>query len=256
MQTPSGKSRHASRIACSSSNVEPIEFPAPRYFPEEFADRPVSIRAPPASGLARSRDRRLARCRPGRSRMHHQKIRAQRERPHDLLMKRLHRPRPQHGIRRSQIDQIIVVNHQRPKPKFLAPLAEALRIRFGDSPDAARPTSAGSTEKICSAFAPSPCAISSDPAISPAIEVWMPMRRLPSFQAGISGGAGGSGRYSSEASNTSVRLDCGSSAIPSGFVRVGMSDFIGKALYAQTGQRIPYWKYGGFLMERRNEGML
>ena len=72
----------------------------------------------------------------------------------------------------------------------------------------------GLHEKICKAFAPSPCAISSDPEMSPAMLVWIPMRMLPSFQAGISGGGGASGRYSSAASNVkAIRSIC--SAIPS-----------------------------------------
>src|SRR5277367_5439984 len=72
----------------------------------------------------------------------------------------------------------------------------------------------GLHEKICNAFAPSPCAISSDPEMSPAMLVWIPMRMLPSFQAGISGGGGASGRYSSAASKVkAIRSVC--SAIPS-----------------------------------------
>src|SRR6204780_516751 len=61
----------------------------------------------------------------------------------------------------------------------------------------------GLEENICSAFAPSSWAISSAAERSPAIDVWIPMRVLPSLQAGISGGGGASGRYSSPASNTS-----------------------------------------------------
>src|SRR5277367_5360248 len=72
----------------------------------------------------------------------------------------------------------------------------------------------GMHEKICNAFAPSPCAISSDPEMSPAMLVWIPMRMLPSFQAGISGGGGASGRYSSAASNVKAILSI-CSAIPS-----------------------------------------
>src|ERR1700678_1364531 len=45
----------------------------------------------------------------------------------------------------------------------------------------------GLDEKICTAFAPKPCAISSDELISPAMDVCIPMRMLPSFHAGISG---------------------------------------------------------------------
>jgi hypothetical protein len=51
----------------------------------------------------------------------------------------------------------------------------------------------GLAEKICNALQPSFCAESSEPAMSPAIEVWMPIRRLPSHQAGGSGAAIGSG---------------------------------------------------------------
>jgi hypothetical protein len=63
-------------------------------------------------------------------------------------------------------------------------------------------------------LAPRPCAISSDPDMSPAMLVWIPMRVLPSFQAGISGGGGASGRYSSAASKVKVILSV-CSAIPS-----------------------------------------
>src|SRR3984885_8600634 len=73
----------------------------------------------------------------------------------------------------------------------------------------------GLDEKICKEFAPKPCAISSDVLISPAMDVLMPMRILPSVHAGISGGGGASGRYSSAASKASVLLWF-SSAIPSG----------------------------------------
>ncbi len=74
----------------------------------------------------------------------------------------------------------------------------------------------GLEENICSALAPRPCAISRALEISPAIEVWIPMRMLPSFHAGISGAAGGSGRYSSAASKVRLLLWF-SSVIPSVF---------------------------------------
>src|ERR1700678_915682 len=73
----------------------------------------------------------------------------------------------------------------------------------------------GLDEKICTAFAPKPGAISSDELISPAMDVCIPMRMLPSFHAGISGGGGASGRYSWAAPKASVLLGF-SSAIPSG----------------------------------------
>src|SRR5215469_18350427 len=73
----------------------------------------------------------------------------------------------------------------------------------------------GLDEKIWSALAPSAWAISSESTISPAMDVWMPMRMLPSFQAGTSGAGGGSGRYSSDSSYCRLVL-LFSSAIPSG----------------------------------------
>ena len=55
----------------------------------------------------------------------------------------------------------------------------------------------GLAEKICKAFAPKLWAISSAKQMSPAIEVWMPIRMLPSIQFGSSRLSSGSGRYSS-----------------------------------------------------------
>src|SRR5690348_2051393 len=72
----------------------------------------------------------------------------------------------------------------------------------------------GLAEKICNAFAPKLQAISSADVISPAIEVCIPMRMLPSIHAGGCGFTGGSGRYSSPGKYGSDELCCGSS-IPS-----------------------------------------
>src|SRR5579862_2745512 len=65
--------------------------------------------------------------------MHHNKIRTQRNPSHQLLMKRLNRPRSQHRRRRRQINQIIRMNHQRPKPQHRPPVSKRLRIHIRDS---------------------------------------------------------------------------------------------------------------------------
>src|SRR5215472_13069898 len=65
-----------------------------------------------------------------RPRMHHHKIRAQRQRPYQLLMKRLDRPCPQHRLRRRQVHQVVRMNHQRPQPQLLPPCPERLSIRL------------------------------------------------------------------------------------------------------------------------------
>jgi hypothetical protein len=71
--------------------------------------------------------------------MRHQKIRAQRQRTHNFLMEGLHGTSAQHGIRRREIDQVIVVDYDGAKRKFFAPRAKSLRICFGNSRWATRP---------------------------------------------------------------------------------------------------------------------
>ena len=162
MQTPEPQI-----LAASSNRLQFLEvasranFPAPPCFRAGFAGRPASTRAPPASALPRSRRRqsqplplgRLPGCTTRKSAP--SAIRA-----HDLLMKCLHRPRAQHRIRRREIDQIIAVDHQRPERQV--PCAAARKRAASAS--AIRELSPrshirGLDEKICSAFAPSPCAI-------------------------------------------------------------------------------------------------
>src|SRR5258706_16435644 len=60
----------------------------------------------------------------------------------------------------------------------------------------------GLAEKICRALQPSLCADSSALLYPPAMEVWMPMRSVPSIQVGGAGSGSGSGRYSSSGSNS------------------------------------------------------
>src|SRR5271155_3833803 len=56
--------------------------------------------------------------------MRHEIIRAQSDRTHQFLMKRLHGARAQDGIRRSQVNQVIIMDDQRPKPELFAPRAK------------------------------------------------------------------------------------------------------------------------------------
>src|SRR6185437_14795931 len=70
----------------------------------------------------------------------------------------------------------------------------------------------------------------------------MPIRRLPSFQNGGSGGGVGSGRYSSEASNTRVLL-AGSSVIPSGCQGV-IIRFYRKAAVRANLTEVAYFELG------------
>jgi hypothetical protein len=58
----------------------------------------------------------------------------------------------------------------------------------------------GLAEKICSALQPSLRADSSALVKSPAIEVWIPTRTLPSCHAGACGSDSSSRRYSSDMS--------------------------------------------------------
>ncbi len=67
------------------------------------------------------------------SRMDHEIVRAESERSHNFLVKCLHGARPQNGIGRGQIDQVVSVDDERPERQFLAAIAESRRVRFGDS---------------------------------------------------------------------------------------------------------------------------
>ena len=92
-----------------------------------------------AAVLARPRESPLPERRRPPTRMHHQKIRAERQRANHLIVKRLNRPRPQDGIGRCQIHQIIRVDDQRPQPQFRAPRAKSLRVGLRDARPGARP---------------------------------------------------------------------------------------------------------------------
>ena len=71
--------------------------------------------------------------------MRHKKIRAQRHRANQLVMKRLNRPRAHHPVRRGQVNQVIIVNDHRPKPEFLAARAEPCRVHLGNARASPRP---------------------------------------------------------------------------------------------------------------------
>ena len=148
MQTPSGRSGHASRIAFNSSNREPSVLPWPAVFSSRIR-RLAKFQS--SGGLPQPlRNRRDGRCRhwppghcPGESQDN--------PRPapvalHDFLMKRLHRTRAQDWIRRSEVDQIIAVDHQRPELQFRAPLRESAPRPSRRSSTFHGPTSGGSTK--------------------------------------------------------------------------------------------------------------
>jgi hypothetical protein len=101
MHTPSGRSGDASRTARSSSKPRSQRRALPcGIFEQDFAG-PSSFR-PRARLLQTLRDRgdcRVCSAFLAAPWVRHQKIRAQRKRPHDFLMKRLHRTRAQHRIR-------------------------------------------------------------------------------------------------------------------------------------------------------------
>src|SRR5256885_13987197 len=56
--------------------------------------------------------------------MNDQEIRAERDATNEFVMKRLNRARSEHGLRRSQIDQVIRVNNERAEAKLRAPCAK------------------------------------------------------------------------------------------------------------------------------------
>ena len=101
-------------------------------------------------------------------------------------MKCLYRPRSQHGVRRSQVNQIITVNNQRPQPQFPAPPPKSRRIRFRNARSSLGPTSAGSTKISAARSRPVRARF---PARLQHRLRWTYeslIRRLPSFHAGIS----------------------------------------------------------------------
>ncbi len=71
--------------------------------------------------------------------MRNQKIRAQRYRANKFIMKRLNGTRAHHAIRRRQIDQVIVVDDQRPQAKLGAARPEPRGVRLRDACAPARP---------------------------------------------------------------------------------------------------------------------
>src|SRR5256885_11492999 len=71
--------------------------------------------------------------------MNDQKIRAERDATNKFVMKRLNRARSEHGLRRSQIDQVIRVNTERAEAKLGARCANRGRIRVRNARGALRP---------------------------------------------------------------------------------------------------------------------
>ena len=59
-----------------------------------------------------------------RSWVHHYKIRPQGQSTYQFIVKRLNRSRPQHRLRRCQINQVVGVNHERAESEFAATIAE------------------------------------------------------------------------------------------------------------------------------------
>ena len=119
--------RRRSRMARNSSNREPTAEPIPAVFSSSTLSPPktevprAACRNPCAT--ARPPPRESAARRP---RMHHQTIRAERQRANHLIVKCLDRPRPHHRIGRRQIDQVIGVDDQRAERQFRAPRAKSL----------------------------------------------------------------------------------------------------------------------------------
>jgi hypothetical protein len=66
----------------------------------------------------------------GRTRMRDEKIRAQRYRANQLIMKRLDRPRAHHSFGRRQIDQVVVMNNEWPEAQLRAARPKSRRIRL------------------------------------------------------------------------------------------------------------------------------
>ena len=115
MQTPSGKSEAASSTARNSSNREPSTITLPRgVFKQDL--QPVEFQSSCSllQSLRNRGDSFLRTAFFAAPWVRHQKIRAKRNRSHNFLMERLDRTRAQHRIRRCEIDQIIVVDNQRP----------------------------------------------------------------------------------------------------------------------------------------------
>ncbi len=83
--------------------------------------------------LRHRRHRLGQRCPSTRPGVRHQVIRSQRHRPHQLIAKRLDGPHPHHPVRRRQVDQVVVVDRQRPQPQLISPRPEPRRIHLRDS---------------------------------------------------------------------------------------------------------------------------
>ncbi len=65
-----------------------------------------------------------------RSRMQHQELRAQRQRPLDLAAERHHRLHVKLGVRPRQVDEVIRMDHQRLEPILLAQATHRLALRW------------------------------------------------------------------------------------------------------------------------------
>ncbi len=84
-------------------NTQPIKFQSARRLPQSVSNR--------CNGVGHC-------CAATCARVRHQKIRTQRQSPHQLAMKCLDRAGPERALRRCQINQIIVVNYQRAEPQL------------------------------------------------------------------------------------------------------------------------------------------
>jgi len=101
--------------------------------------------------------------------------------------------RAEHGLLRGEVDQIVGVDDQRAEAEFLAARAESGCVNLRNARWAAGPHARCWRKKLARALQPSLCAESSALLYPPAMEVWMPMRKLPSIQVGGTGSGSGSG---------------------------------------------------------------
>ena len=138
--------------------------------------------------------------------MHDKVISAQRDRAYDFIVICLDRADTHHRIGCRQIDQVIGVDDQRAEAEFGALGAKLGSVDFRDARPDARPHARAGRENLQRVAAEFLRRLSSEPAKPPAIEVWMPMRTLPSRQAGACGSGTGSGRYSSLLSKSRIEV--------------------------------------------------
>ncbi len=150
IQTPSGKSRQASMMARSSVNCEPMEVPCPAIFSSKSCRSPsFSPRAAWRSPCAMAEMAwSTSTVRAAAAGMDDQVIGAQGHGAHQFVMKRLHRPGTQNRVGGREIDQIIVVDHQRAELQFLAAGSEARGVRLRDSRGAASPHARAGGENL------------------------------------------------------------------------------------------------------------